>query len=547
MRGARLRGSRALLFALVAATVAFSGALAASAKTPGPTTLRVGYPGFPDYIDPQLSYTTEGWTATYDTYIPLLTFRHADGRAGSDVVPGLAKRLPRVSDDRKTYTLFMRRELMYSDGTPVQASDFEHAIERLFRTGSGAIPFYRDIVGVRQFQRTRRGGIRGIVTNDATGRVVIHLRRPLSTFANLLALPFAAPVPSDTPMRDLTFRPPPATGPYVITDIDPRGWTYIRNPAWEARNARLMPRLPRGHVDRIEVRIVRNADARLRQVIEGRLDWAVGQIPADRYAELQREYGGSQLRTEPTLSTYYFWMNTTKAPFSDLRVREAANYAVDRTVLAEIYAGQLVPSQQILPPGMPGYRQYALFPYDLEKARRLVAAADPADRTVTVWADSGSPDREAAAYYRAQLQNIGLRASLKFVGSLSYFTEIGNRSTPDLDTGWANWFADYPHPDDFFQPTLLGTSILPFNNGNFAQLAVPALDSQIEKLSRRPLGPAQERSYATLDRRYMERAPWVPYGSLTLSTFVSKRVDLDSVAWNPLIGPDLASFRLQRR
>ena len=45
-------------------------------------TLNGTYASFPDYLDPALSYTAEGWTAMYDTYIPLLTYAHADGAGG---------------------------------------------------------------------------------------------------------------------------------------------------------------------------------------------------------------------------------------------------------------------------------------------------------------------------------------------------------------------------------------------------------------------------------------------------------------------------------
>ena len=60
---------------------------------------------FPDHLDPQLSSTVLAWQAEYNTYIPLLTFRHAAGQEGSQVVPGLAKDLPTISEDGRTYTL----------------------------------------------------------------------------------------------------------------------------------------------------------------------------------------------------------------------------------------------------------------------------------------------------------------------------------------------------------------------------------------------------------------------------------------------------------
>ena len=115
-------------------------------------TLKGTYASFPDYLDPQLSYTAEGWTAMYDTYIPLLTYKPTPAAtAGSEVIPGLAKSLPKITNGGKTYTLFLRKGLKYSDGTPVKASDFTYAVERLFKLNSGGSPFYTDIVGAEKF------------------------------------------------------------------------------------------------------------------------------------------------------------------------------------------------------------------------------------------------------------------------------------------------------------------------------------------------------------------------------------------------------------
>jgi peptide/nickel transport system substrate-binding protein len=103
-------------------------------------TLNGTYASFPDYMDPAISYTAEGWTAMADVYIPLLTYKHANGEEGSEVIPGLAKELPKISNGGKTYTLFLRPGLKYSDGTPVKASDFPFAVERMIKLNSGGSP-----------------------------------------------------------------------------------------------------------------------------------------------------------------------------------------------------------------------------------------------------------------------------------------------------------------------------------------------------------------------------------------------------------------------
>jgi peptide/nickel transport system substrate-binding protein len=509
-------------------------------------TLRVTYASFPDYLDPALSYDTESWTAMYNTYVPLLTYAHADGEAGSKVIPGLAKSLPEVSDDGRTYTLFLRKGLKYSDGTPVRASDFTNAVERMFKLNSGASFFYEGIVGAERFAETKRGGIPGIETDDETGRIVIHLVEPRGTFDNELGLMFVAPLPPGTPDEDLSANPPPATGPYEIVDSQPgRGWKYKRNPQWLKNNAKLMPQLPSGHVDEIDVTVIRNPATQVADIEQGRYDWMENPPPASQVAQVKAKYDGTQFRTEPQINTYYFWMNTQKAPFDDVKVRQAVNYAVNSEALERIYAGQIAPTQQILPSGMPGYEKLSLYPYDLAKAKRLIREADPSDRQITVWTDTESPNDEAGEYYEDVLKQLGFQTKLKIVNSDNYFTVAGNTSTPDLDTGWGNWFEDYPHPNDFFQPLLDGESIAPTNNTNWAQIDDPTLNEKISRLATEQLGPSQEAEYAGLDRSFMEQAPWAPYGNLSLATFVSSSIDLDKVIFNPTFGQDLTSFQFK--
>jgi peptide/nickel transport system substrate-binding protein len=520
------------------------GAGAGSTNGTTQPVFQAAYTSFPDYMDPQLSYTAEGWTAMYDTYIPLLTYRHASGRAGSEVIPGLARTLPRISDGGRTYTLSLRPGLRYSNGEPVRASDFRYAVERMFRVNSGGSPFYTDIVGARSFDKRQRHHIGGIVTDDRAGRIVIHLIRPRATFTDELALPFVAPVPSDTPMRDQSFDPPPATGPYAITDSRPgEGWSYGRNPEWRRDDGPRMPRIPAGHVGHINVSVTRNQEAQVNQLIDGRLDWLFDPPPSDRMAELEAGAGGTQVRIEPTVSTYYFWMNTQRAPFDNPKVRQAIDYAVDPEALSELYDGQLAPTHQILPPNMPGYRKFDLYPHNVAKARRLIREADPSDRHITVWTDSESPNNLAGEYYQGVLRELGFHVELKVLNSDNYFTVIGNERTPNLDTGFADWFEDYPHPNDFFAP-LLAAKPTPFDTENFSRLVDRSLSRRVADLEEGSR-PIDEAAYARLDRDYMKLAPIVPFGTRSLVASFSGAVDLRGFVWSPTFETDLTSLRFK--
>jgi peptide/nickel transport system substrate-binding protein len=535
---------RALVAAAVAIAVGVSVASSGAATKGHPSELRATFASFPDYMDPQLSYTLEGWTAMFNTYIPLLTYKHAGGIEGAEVIPGLAREMPEITDGGRTYTLFLRGGLKYSDGQRVRASDFEFAVKRMFRLHSGGSIFYTGIVGARRYARTKKGDIRGIEANDKTGKIVIHLVRPRGSFIHELALMFVAPVPPSTPASDQSFNPPPGTGPYAITSSKPgRSWSYARNPEWRSNNAKRMPHLPSGHFGKLHITVVRDPSAQVDAVEKGKFHWMQNPVPSNRLAEVERRYQGTQLRFDRTLSTCYFWMNTTRPPFDDIRVRQAVNYAVDTTALERIHASGIAPMHQILPEGMPGQQALDLYPYDLAKAKAMIQEARPRDRRITVWTDDESPNEEAGEYYEGVLQALGFEAELKVLSADNYFTIVGNRATADLDTGWASWYEDYPHPNDFFQPLLAGKSILPTNNGNFARIDVPVLNEEIAKLRSEQLGPEQEAAYAALDRRYMELAPWVPYGTRTLSTFVSSAIDLEKVIWSPTFGADLTSFQ----
>jgi peptide/nickel transport system substrate-binding protein len=524
-------------------------ALAGCGSTDEPSeggTLRGTYSSFPDYLDPSLAFSLEAATALHDTYFPLLTYAPASGKAGTELIPGLAKALPKIDEGGRRYALQLRPGLKYSDGRPVRASDFRFSIERLFRANSLGSTFYTGIVGAERFAQTKKGGIAGIETDDRSGRIVIHLTEPSGTFSFVLALTFAALLPPDTPAEDQTAHPPPATGPYMITAVKPgRSWEYARNPYWASDNGPAMPQLPDGHVDKISFEVRTNPITQLEEVERGKVDWMKNPPPVDRYPEVKRRFAGTQFTEEPTISLYYFWMNTRQPPFDDVRVRRAVNYAIDPAALERIYAGTMKRTQQVLPAQMPGYRQFELYPHDIERAKRLVERADPSDRKITVWTNNLPPNDEVGEYYQQVLNEIGFDAKLKTVDGTNYFTVIGNASTPDLDTGWANWFLDYPHPSDYFQPQLASESILPVGNTNWARFSDPGVDTEIRRLAREQLGPEQEAEYAALDRRVMEQAPWAPFGTLTLGTFVSDSVDLDELVVSPIYGQDLASFQLK--
>ena len=503
---------------------------------------------FPDYIDPQLSYTVEGWEVAFNTWTPLLTYKHEKGAAGAEVVPGLATAMPEVSADGRTYKLTLRPNMKYSDGTPIKASDFTYAIQRLFKADSGGSVFYEGIVGATDYAEGKANTITGITTNDDTGEITIQLQEPNGTFNNVLGLMFAAPVPSSTPLdQDATNSPPPASGPFMISAVDaPRTLTMERNPQFQTVKDAGADEVADAGVDKITVTQNKSNSAQVTDVEQNKTDFMLDPPDAERLGEVRAQFS-DRFRFEESINTYYFWMNNRTPPFNDVRVRQAINYAIDPEALNRVFGGRLHPTQQILPPDMPGYQEYKLYPGpDMEKARQLLAEANPADKDITVWTNDEPDRRRIGEYYHDLLTQLGFNAQLNVIAGDVYYTTIGNESTPDLDTGFASWFQDFPHPDDFFRPLLLGKNILPTNSNNFSRVDIPANNAKADELLQKQLGDGGvEDQYAALDKAYMEQAVWAPYGNERFATFVSERMDFDKVYHHILFQQDYSAFALK--
>ena len=527
------------------------GPKSGTADTSGAATtggeINVTMTSFPDYVDPQLSYTVEGWEVLWNTYTPLLTYRHDRGEAGTDVVPGLAKDMPEISPDGKTYKLTLRPNMKYSDGTPIKATDFTYAIKRLFKADSGGSVFYEDIVGATDFAEDKADTISGIVADDATGDITITLDKPNGTFTNVLGLTFAAPVPPSTPLdKDATNNPPPSSGPFMISKVDaPNSLTMERNPQFKTVKDAGATEVADAQVDKIIVTQNKNNSAQVTGVEQNQIDYMQSPPDADRLSEVKAKFS-DRFRLENSINTYYFWMNNKTAPFNDVRVRQAINYAIDPEALNRVFGGRLHPTQQILPPGMPGYDEFTMYPGpDMNKAKQLLAEANPADKDITVWTDDEPDRKRIGEYYHDLLNELGFNAQLKVISGDVYFTTIGNTSTPDLDTGFADWFQDFPHPDDFFRPLLNGENILPTNNNNFSQASIAANDAKMDELRTGQLTEEARKQYAELDKSYMEQAVWAPYGNEQFATFVSERMDFDKVYYHLLFAHDYTSFALK--
>ncbi len=541
----KLRKLGAVAMALVATLVVAACGSGSSSSGKEGGTLSILTPSFTDFEDPQLGYEATGWEARYNVYIPLLTYAHAEGSAGTKVIPGLAEALPKITNGGKTYSLTLRKGLKYSDGTPVKASDVKFAFERIFKSNSKGIPLFTNIAGADAFESGKASDISGITADDKTGKITFNLVQPDGSFIFVLGLQFGAPVPQNTPEKYDPAHPIPSTGPYMFTNITPgKSWTQERNPQWDKNNAKILPDLPGGHLDKITSTVVTNYSSATTQVEQNKADDLTDPPPTDLLGDVESRYA-DRFKKQPTVSTYYFYMNTQQPPFNDVKVRQAVNYALDPAALQRIYGGLQDPTQQVIPPTMQGYKKIELYPHNLAKAKQLIKEANPSDKDITVFTDTDTPNDKAGEYMQSVLKQIGFNAKLKIVNGSVYFDVIGNQSTPNNDIGWNDWFEDFPHPTDFFDPLLNGENIAKTANLNTGLYDNPSVNKKIDELAQKPLSQTASQ-YAALDKQVMQDAPWAPFGTRSLSTFTSDRVNFDNLIWSPVYQDDYSSFQLTK-
>jgi peptide/nickel transport system substrate-binding protein len=527
-----------------------SGSSSTLASSSSPTvTVLMGTA--PDSLDPALGASTQSYEATWLAYTGLVTYAHAPGEAGAKLIPGLAQELPEVSADGKTYTFTLRKGLRYSDGQPVKAADFAHAIQRAIKLGWGNKQFLTGyIAGAEAFDAGKAHAISGISSDEGTGKIVVKLTAPFGPFLNVLAFPAAGLVPSATPMKPLPNDPPPGVGPYEIAHVVPnQSFSVLANPQW-AKEA--ISGIPGGHVN-VSVKIVSNNQSAAEQVLSGGadvFDWN-DTVPGTLLGQVHAR-AASRYAQEPTVSTEFFFLNTKSKPFSSQLVREAVNYALDRRALARLAGGLLTPACYLLPIGMPGHPS-APCPYgdpnaapNLGKAKELVTQSGLAGTAVDVWSEPHPPHKEYADYYASVLGSIGLKAKVKIVAAAQYPATIGNIKTTNPQTGWIAFSQDFPNPIDFYQ-LLNAESIAPTENHNLSQVNDPHIQSELQALAPTPSSKLDSvvSRWQALDEYTAQKAYIAVLGYDDVPKFTSARIDFGALVFHPVYGDDWSTLQLK--
>jgi peptide/nickel transport system substrate-binding protein len=379
--------------------------------------------------------------------------------------------------------------------------------------------FQKVIVGAQAFLDGKAQKISGITANGLT--LTFRLTKPNPTFTAYNGMQWFGAVKQNMPYTSSGVAGSyPSAGPYYIQSRE------VGKSLVEARNPNYKGSRP-ANPDKIVWSMNTDQDQGLLQVKSGQVDVDASQPPQSSYAQLGAQYGINKSRffVGGTSCVLYWALNNTRAPFNSIAARKAVNWALDRPAMVRLFGKYGAKrSDQILVPGVPGFKPYNLYAFRGANPAKA-KAIDPslAGQTAVIFHSTTSTAVNAAQIAAFNLSKIGMKTKDKPVPGSVYYKELGTKGV-DMDLGRAGWCADYFDPFDYINVNLDGRSIQDANNVNFAYANIPALNKAMDAAANLS-GAARAKAYQKLDYQIMKQyAPWVPYAIINGVFFVSARV-----------------------
>lgn len=367
-----------------------------------------------------------GIRADIRTLDPAFQDRQLDGAIIANIQENLTwydrelKLVPRLAeswespDSGKTWVFHLRKGIKFHDGSDFNAEAAAFHFKRLMDPKTGSLRLSRfEHVGTID------------TTDDFTLR--FQMKIPFSVWPEVIRDPFgciACPtaVKSCKNQKDYT-KHPVGTGPFEFVEYIPAQRILLR------RN----PKYWGGDVikfEELEFRIIKEPTTRLVLLEQGQIDMT---DIAATHVEVAKETGKIKIEWAPRLSIRYIGLNTQKPPFSDVRVRRAANYAINRDdIVKYVFHSNADPSLGPIPPSLPCFnKEMQTYNYDPEKAKSLMKeAGHESGIDVTLWGTDSPEDAYIAGSVIEQLRASGIRVNVKQLDDGAYWTLFDKYLTP---------------------------------------------------------------------------------------------------------------------
>ncbi len=406
-----------------------------------------------------------------------------------ELEPLLAEEM--TANDDGSFTIKLREGVTFSDGAPFNAEVVKANLDWVLNTDNAAT--FRFLI-----DRVEEV----VVVDEYT--VDLKLSGPFAPLPAHLSHGALAMVHPDLLAQgaDAMAANAIGTGPFVLDSWQrDEAVTLKKNPSYWGE--------PTG-LDTLVFKVVKEDGARLVEIEAGTADVAV-RVPPAEAARLDADPNIS-IVTTPGLRTIYIFFNVTEEPFTDVRVRQAVNHAVDvESIVSALFDDAARVSDAPFAPPIFGYSAQTPYARDVDKAKELLAEAgiEPGTKVV-LYHPTGRYVQDAlvADAVRAQLSEVGLEAELKTLEWPQYVPTV-RKEKPDNDVQFAmlGWGTPTMDADYALYALFHSTQHPPGFNGAF--YANPEVDALLDEARTNPDPSARQQAYADAIAIIWEEAPWL--------------------------------------
>jgi peptide/nickel transport system substrate-binding protein len=384
--------------------------------------IRIASPYQTTTLDPMRS-AAAGNIETYgQLYARLLQRNPATGA----LEPALAEKWD-ISGDGLTYT-FHLRDAQFSDGLPITAADVAFSLERIRTDKQSA--YSAPLSAVES------------VTATDPKTVVVKLKSPFAPFLGNLEIWNMGIVSKASVEKDgaeKAFSSAPVTsGPYAVKEWKPNERLVLTPNTHYWRQG-----YPKSDAT-VELIEIASPETRIAMLKAGEVD-VVRAVPWAQIDDLKSDEN-IDMRLEPSTVIHMTLLNSKREPFSNVKARQAAAFAVDNKAMAKaITRGYAEPANTTLPDGVDFHdKEYPGIPLDIAKAKQLLSESGMEGREVKILATTGTTEQQTALLLQAQWQAIGLKPVIVNVDSGAWWDATG-KGEYDAAATW--WYNETPDPD----------------------------------------------------------------------------------------------------
>jgi glutathione transport system substrate-binding protein len=466
-------------------------------------------PGFAESKD--VIYASESTLKSLDPHDTSANYSGAIERAICQGLMGFDKNLNIVpllaesytfNEAATRFTFKLRKGIKFHDGADFNAEAVKANIDRMM-TGK-----YKRSSLMKPVDTLE-------VIDDYT--VEFKLKEPFGAFVNAIAHPgslIMSPKAIET-YGDEVSKHPVGTGPFIFDEWVSGNFVRIKkNPDYWRGEVK---------VDTITFRPIPESGSRLAMLRAGQAHY-IYPMPAELTKIAERD-ANIEIIQQPSIIARYLVMNTQYKPFSDVRVRQAINYALDKDSIIKIaWGGAATQADSIIPPNLQFYKKQAVWPYDLEKAKALMKEAGYGEGFEVIFLTPNASNRlRATEMAQQQLKKIGITGSLQSMDIASFYNKLEGHRVDDKEPvpfiAFGGWSASTGDADWGTRP-LISTDAFPPSMSNFGFFSDEKVDGFITAGLASANPDVRRKAYADLQDYVWERAPW---GYLFVDTMVAAK------------------------